>query len=71
MLKKATTEEMVAGVKAHAEANYEKWNVLVETYSDDAIVELIGKSRTVAGAIRKAWGTIRVHNAVEADVQGA
>tara|TARA_R100000963_G_scaffold11192_1_gene8167 strand:- start:7 stop:222 length:216 start_codon:yes stop_codon:yes gene_type:complete len=49
------SQELVTAVRAHALENYEKggWDFLVECYSDDEIVDLIGVARTVDGAIKK------------------
>jgi len=40
--------EMVARIKSHAKANYEKggWDVIVECYSDDDILEMISDYNT-------------------------
>ena len=59
---KKTTEELVAAVRKHAEANYNKdgWDYLVECWSDEDIAEQFGKARTEAGAIRACRTTTRL-----------
>lgn len=50
-----TRDELVEQVKAHATAHYNDggWDVVVETMDDAAIAEMIGKTRTLAGALAK------------------
>ena len=54
--KKATMEEMVKAVKAHAIAHYEEggWDTIVECYSDEELAAEIGSygSKTLEEAIR-------------------
>lgn len=46
--------ELVAAVREHAERNYSRgWDVVVECYEDAEILEVVGRCRTVKGAIRK------------------
>ena len=42
-------------IRAYAIANYEDdgWDILVECWCDDDIVECIGKAKTLTGAIKK------------------
>ena len=51
--------QFVDAVKKHAIANYEKdgWDIVVESYSDNDIAELVKTARTINGAIRmvRAW----------------
>lgn len=49
---------MLSAVKTYAVKNYESgkgWDYLVETMSDDEILALIGRARTVNGAIWAVW----------------
>lgn len=56
------TQELVAAVRRHAEANYNKdgWDYLVECWSDEDIAEQIGAARTEAGAIRACRKTTKL-----------
>ena len=65
--------DLVAAVKAHALANYEKggWDYVVECYSDDDIKEVIGGARTPAGAIKKMAAEVGPRAAYRADICGA
>lgn len=49
--------EMVAAVKLYAQSHYGKfsWDYVVECLSDSDIEKLIGKARTVGGAIQAVW----------------
>jgi len=49
------TSDLVEAVKAHAIDNYEKdgWDIVVECWADDKIEEIVGRCRTIDGAIRK------------------
>lgn len=52
---------LVEAVKRHAHENYEQgWHWIVECYSDAELVTLIGKARTVAGAIKKVGEEVRI-----------
>jgi hypothetical protein len=55
--------ELVAAVRDHALANYDRegWDVLVECWDDDQIAEVIGNARTVAGAIKAVRADVRVY----------
>jgi hypothetical protein len=45
---------LIAEVRAHAVANYEGgWSVVVECYDDEAISDVIGRARTLKGALAK------------------
>ena len=50
-----TQDELLAGVKAHATANYAKegegWDLLIETANDDEIRKAMGRSKKLPGAI--------------------
>lgn len=54
-----TQDELVAAVKAHALANYEKdgWDYIVECYSDEGLRDLIGRCQTPESAIAKVRKT--------------
>jgi hypothetical protein len=54
-----TAAQMVAAVKAHALASYEKngWDFIVECWDDAEIAERIAGCRTSAGAIRRVRQT--------------
>lgn len=68
--------ELIAAVRAHAEENYgQGWDIVVECYDDAEIAEVIGRARTVKGAIAKfapmidVWGDRRA--AAEAEIRAA
>lgn len=49
---------LIAGVRKYASENYETgkgWDHVVECYSDEELAKLIGKCRTVNGAIWAVW----------------
>jgi len=64
--------ELVKAVKQHAVDNYESdgWDYLVECYSDAEVAELIGKCRTVAGAIKKVGKVMKIKGDYREDIQG-
>lgn len=47
--------DLVFAVREHAYENYTRngWDVVVEAWDDDDIIEAIGKARTEKGAIKK------------------
>jgi len=55
-----TDKELLAAVRAHANANYEKdgWDYLVECFSDEDILECIGTATTAKEAIRACKRTM-------------
>lgn len=54
-------EELVQGVKEYAQAHYDDgWDVVVETYTDEELVETIGRARTLKGALSK-FGLVVEH----------
>jgi hypothetical protein len=65
-----TQQDLVAAVRAHANENYEQggWDFLVECYSDEEIVELIGGARSVNGAIKRCADLLGVLDARRQDV---
>ena len=62
---------LVAGVRSFALSNYERdgWDYVVETYSDADIIERIGRSRTVQGAIAKVRKAIKDMSEYRDDIQ--
>jgi hypothetical protein len=66
-----TTKEMVDAVKAHAVEHYEEdgWDYLVECYSNEEVEELIGKCRTVSGAIKKVAKIMKIKGDYRDDIQ--
>lgn len=65
---KATTEEMVAGVRAHAYKHYSKgWDIIIECYTNEEIIAEIGGSKTVAGAVAKFGAIVRLRREMESN----
>lgn len=66
----ATTAEMVQAVKDHAEEHYNDggWDVIVECYDDEMIVEMIGRARTEDGAINKAWIAVKAIKSARSEI---
>jgi hypothetical protein len=63
-------KKLVAAVKAHANANYEKgWDVVVECYTDEELAKEIGKATTEAGAIRKVGQFVGLYNERKREVE--
>ncbi len=54
-------QELIAAVRAHAEANYEKdgWDFLVECWEDEDIAEWMGNAATAEQAIAGCRRTVR------------
>ena len=48
-------DDLVFAVKMYARKHYEKdgWDIVVECYDDKELATIIGKARTVQGAIAK------------------
>lgn len=67
----ATTAEIVAAVRAHALANYEKggWDVLIECYDDAQIVEEMGDAKTAEQAIKTVGKSLGVFDEYRKDIQ--
>jgi hypothetical protein len=63
--------ELIAAVKSHALANYEKhgWDIVVECYSDEQIGEIVAKCRTAKGAISAVQKKVSPHAEYRADIQ--
>lgn len=70
---KIEMSELVAAVKAHAIANYEKdgWDIVVECYSDADIARKIGGARSVKSAIAKVKNHMAPIAAYLEDIWGA
>ena len=64
-------KDLIEAVKAHARNNYEQdgWDYLVECYSDKEIAELIGKARTVKGAIKKVAEVMKAKDDYRSEIQ--
>ena len=55
-----SVKELVAAVDAHALENYEKgWDIWIETKDQAEKESYLRKVKTVKGAIKRAWGTIK------------
>jgi hypothetical protein len=63
--------DLIAAVKAHALTHYEEsgWDIVIETYSDSVIAEIIGKCRTAKGAIRAVKQHVSPIAEYRADIQ--
>ncbi len=67
---KATMNEMVAAVKAHAIERYEKgWDIVVEAMTDEEIADRIKWCTTTKGAIKKLASDVRLHNERRQEVE--
>jgi hypothetical protein len=63
-------DDLIKAVRAHAVKNYSKgWDLIVEATTDPELAEMIGKAKTVTGAIRKVGYVVRVNAAREAEVK--
>ncbi len=64
--------EIARGVLAHAKANYDRdgWDYIVECYSAEELVEVIGDNYTLKAAIKHVAQVARLHDSVRKDVQG-
>lgn len=65
--------KLIDAVKSHATANYEVdgWDAVVECYSDQDILVVIGESYTPQGAIAKVKKYIAPYAAYRFEVQSA
>lgn len=65
--------ELVAAVRAHALANYNKggWDEVVEAWDDADIVKEIGAARTAKGAIKNVGEVVAVRFSYAEDIRGA
>ena len=70
-LKDIFSEMFIAAVKAHAIANYEKdgWDIVVESYSDNEIAELVKTARTIKGAIKMVRTDCKAHADYSAEIE--
>lgn len=66
---------LINDIRGYALANYDKggWDVIVEAWDDDQIADVIGKARTLNGALRKLRPIIDVYadRQTDARVEGA
>ncbi len=66
------TNELVAAVRAHAVTHYDAgWDVVVESWSDEEILEVIQWASYARGAINLMGARVKRHNVVRHDVQAA
>lgn len=67
----AKDQALVEAVKRYAVDNYERdgFDILVETYTDDDISEVIGGARTVRGAVYNAKRAVSAKAAYRAEVE--
>ncbi len=65
--------DLIAAVRAHAEAHYEDggWDVVVECWSDKDIADHIKGATTLTGALRKLSGVISVYADRQADARNS
>lgn len=68
-----TRDELVEAVKDHATKHYDAggWDVVVETYDDAEIAEVIGGARTVKGALAKFRPMVSVWADRQADARNS
>jgi len=71
---KETTDQarLIAAVRKHAEANYPKgWDVIVECWTDEQIVEAIGETnvKSELGAIRLVSSHVKLWNERRREVE--
>jgi len=71
--REAVVTELVAAVKLHAHEHYDEggWDVVVETYDDAQIAQVIGLARTEAGAIAKFADLVSVWADRQADARNS
>lgn len=68
----ANKAALLAAVKAYASANYENgWDTVVECYTDEDILEIIGESFKAAGAISKVAKVVIAQAAQEYEIVNA
>lgn len=64
--------DLVSEIRKHALANYEKgWDVVVEAWDDETIVEAIGRAKTVSGAIKKVAKVVAQYNDYADDIRAS
>lgn len=68
-----TRDRLVQAIKDHAEEHYEDggWDVVVECYGDEEIAGVIGKARTVKGALAKFQLLVSVWADRQADARNS
>jgi hypothetical protein len=67
-----TKSELVAAVRAHAVTHYDEgWDFVVESWSDEKIMEVIQWASYARGAINLMGTKVKRHNVVRQDVQAA
>lgn len=68
-----TTEALVAGVRKWATDAYDEggWDVIVECWTDEMIVDQIAGAKTVIGAVRKMHGPVSVYADRQADAKNS
>lgn len=68
---RVTPEQIVAGVRAHAEANYDKggWDEVVEAWDDADILKEAGTARTLNGAICKVAAVVKTRHEYAEDIR--
>lgn len=65
-----TQNELVAAVREHAVTHYDEgWDVVVESWSDEEILEVIQWASYARGAINLMGTKVKRHNAVRHDVR--
>ena len=64
------TVSLIAAVRTHALANYsDGWDEVVEAWSDQEIVDAMGKALTANTAIRKVHVLVKARNAYAAEIR--
>lgn len=66
-------DDLIKAVRAHGIRNYEEdgWDVLVECWSDDDIVDAIQNAKTVAIAIKRVAKVLTEYNSYIEDIQAS
>lgn len=66
-------QELIEQVKAYALEHYEDggWDVVVECYDDAMIAEVIGKARTLKGALAKFKTVVSIYADRQADARNS
>lgn len=69
--RRAKNQRLVDAVRAHAVEHYTEggWDVVVEAWTDQQIIDLVHRCRTEAGAVAKVAEAAGVFDQVRADVQ--
>ena len=71
MVESSLPNEMIAAVRAHAEAHYEEggWDILVECMDNDEIFSDIGNAQTIEEAITNVGKVLGICDDHRKDVQ--